>query len=317
MERVQPTSGLPSYEMGQTMTRYPILLVGFNRPEKILERTKEILSWNPSDLYISIDAAKTSVERNSTREIRDQLKPFIVNPRVHLIFRSQNYGIKGHIPHAIDEILQKHSAIVVIEDDVQCSEIFYGEICKALNLHGNDYLTVGGFSSLPFRFFATRNRWRETRYFSAWGWGITRESWLKYERTIDVQNLHINLEGSKIWKKLSNSQKKTWIGRFSKVSTGEKITWDFQMQYSSFVHNYYHLNSLFRICENQGFSDERGTNTKSKRPLPLGRYYLNNSPFDKILLRRIPQIALEFLDSFVIAGDRVLLHKLSKIRRVF
>ena len=44
------------------------------------------------------------------------------------------------------------------------------------------------------------------------------------------------------------------------------LTWDFQMQFTSFVNNLYHLLPKYRLCDNVGFDDLRATNTKNRRP---------------------------------------------------
>lgn len=289
-------------------SKYPVLLIGFNRPKEICERAEEFLSWGTSELYISIDGAKNNEDAVFSNEIRARLEKFQSDSRVNLIFRSRNYGLREHLPTAVDEVLARNEAVIVIEDDIRCTPAFYENLCNSLKIHGDQYMTIGGFSSLPFHGSFMVNRWRETKYFSAWGWGITRVSWSKYHRTIDLETFQSQLCKSAIWKTLNYTQRETWTGRFVKIATG-KSTWDFQMQYSSFVHELRHLNVVFRICENVGFEDARGTNTNSGRPFYLGSEVMSNSKFATKHSSFIARTILQWLDSVVIAGDRVILHK--------
>jgi hypothetical protein len=295
--------------------RYPVLLLGFNRPEKTVERAREILRCNPSLLYISIDGPRNKRDEQTREEIRVQLGEFKSNHKVEITYREKNLGLQYHLPRAVNEILQLHDGIIVIEDDVKCSTVFYTEVCDALNCFGDDYMTVGGFSPISIFLPKLCNRWRPTKYFSAWGWGITRKSWQKYEPTIELNFEKENLLRSNLWSELNDYQKKTWLGRFSKVSTGEKSTWDFQMQYSSFKNDLYHLNVFFRICENVGFADIRGTNTKSDRPTLLGKEFLSEAKFKHKRCPKPIQRVMEVLDSIVIAGDRKMLHLIANGRR--
>lgn len=295
--------------------KYPVLLLGFNRPEKTLERAREILLCNPSTLYISIDGPRNKRDEQAREEIRAQLGEFKSNHKVEITYREMNLGLQNHLPRAVNEILQQNEGIIVIEDDVKCSTVFYTEVCDALNRFGDDYMTVGGFSPISIKLPKLYNRWRPTKYFSAWGWGITRKSWQKYESTIELSFEKENLLRGNLWSELNKSQKNTWLGRFQKVSTGEISTWDFQMQYSSFKYDLYHLNVFFRICENVGFADIRGTNTKSDRPTLLGKEFLSEAKFKHKRCPKPLQRIMEVLDSIVIAGDRKTLHMLANGRR--
>lgn len=292
------------------------MLLGFNRPENIKARAREILYWNPSMLYISIDGPRNEKEAIARIETKEHLQEYKSNNKVRIIYRETNFGLEKHLPQAIDEVLTQHDGVIVIEDDVKCAPTFYTAVCEALNLYGHEYMTIGGFSPINFDAFLIRNRWRSTKYFSAWGWGVSRSSWEKYERNIDLKHYKQHLESGQMWHHLTRFQKNTWLGRFEKVASGRKKTWDFQMQYSSFKNDLLHLNVLFRICENVGFADIRGTNTKMNRPKLLGGEHLSQKEFVHKQLPALIQVILEHLDSIVIAGDRKMLHFLSKIRQL-
>lgn len=310
MNSRKPQPGL----FGSSSERYPVLLLGFNRPEKTRERAQEILQCDPSMLYISIDGPRNQGEEVTRKEIVKQLREFKSNHNVMTIYREKNLGLEKHLPQAINEILKQHNGVIIIEDDVQCSTVFYKEVSEAMYLYGDEYMTIGGFSPISFDIKMIHNRWRPTKYFSAWGWGVTKSSWEKYEPIIDHELIERELESSRLWHELGNFQKNTWLGRFQKVATGNKKTWDFQMQYSSFKHDLLHLNVLFRICENVGFGDIRGTNTKTNRPTLLGREYLSQSKFVSHRCPGSVQRFFEILDSIVIAGDRKIPNLLSKRR---
>lgn len=306
------TEILANKNFESSASSYPVLLIGYNRLEKLIDRIVEVLSWKTSKLYISIDGGDDEKQQFYFDQIQILLKEKCSETPIVIIQRSHNLGLGKHLPLAVTEILENHHGVIVIEDDIQCSSEFYKEICIALTLHGEKYMTIGGFSSFPFKAKWFPNKWRETKYFSAWGWGVTQSSWRRYENTIHQESFGEKLNESQIWNSLSSSQKRTWLGRFQKVASGEKITWDFQMQFSSFANGYLHLNSLFRISENVGFGDTRGTNTKSKRPLLLGRESLTETKFKSSQLHKSGGKIMEFLDSLVIAGDRKTFHHLVK-----
>ena len=57
--------------------------------------------------------------------------------------------------------------------------------------------TVGAFSPLKLpRNLEFLNSWRKTHYFSCWGWGVSREIWLKYEVDLRKEDLDNSLSKS-------------------------------------------------------------------------------------------------------------------------
>ena len=51
----------------------PVLLLGYNRPEYIKTRLIEIMSWDPTGIYINIDGPKNENDSRAYKEINDFL----------------------------------------------------------------------------------------------------------------------------------------------------------------------------------------------------------------------------------------------------
>lgn len=278
----------------------PILIVGYNRPEMLLERIEEALKTNCQSIFVAIDGGL------SDKEIKVQMdrlcQHYSKQPRLNFIRQTSNLGLSKHMVESVNTVLNSYHAIVVIEDDIKVAPNFYSNMVKILTNWNPIYFAVGGFSSLwGSNFFP--NRWRESTYVSIWGWGITRENWKKYSITIDKNSFHESLQQSKIWRELSNREKKIWIYRFTKVANNPSFTWDTQIQYASFINNMKNVQSLWRISENVGFNNEVSTNTKGKRPIVYGSESTSSSdiPINNLIQGRLARL-IEVLDRFVIVG---------------
>ena len=287
-----------------------LLILGFSRPEFIKSRLEEseFLGDFGVNLICSIDGFRDNQQRKELKYeyfgLREQY------PNVEWVLENTNLGLAKHITTRVTESLQVYENLIVIEDDVSVSKN------GLLSLHDilqeefpSSVFTAGMFGMLPKNQIEhlIKNRWRTTKYFSAWGWAIQREKWQHYELDIVKKYGIEKLSKGMIWNQLRECQKQRWIKRFSKVIIKPDLTWDFQMQYLSFLNEFQNVLPLYRICDNEGFDDQRATNTKT--PIP-GWYYgkrsnSNISPNAKVRNRYLGNL-VEYLDSISWIGDQKL-----------
>jgi hypothetical protein len=284
-----------------------ILLLGFRRPEFIEKRLSEMSAWIETrrDILVSVDGQEEFSGSSISKKFRElELK----YPSVNWIQHSKNLGISNHLVRQLDECLKVRDNVIVIEDDISVTMNSLKAIEEALSQPSDkSIMTVGLFGSLPneISIFSHHNSWRKTKYFSAWGWGIQKEAWQIYDQNI-VRRYGLNaLKSSQIWQELNDAQRRRWLHRFTKVMSNPSLTWDFQMQFTSFVNNLYHLLPKYRLCDNVGFDDLRATNTKNRRP-----NWYRGTKTDKTPDKAIPHLGhtqtkiLEKIDSYTWIGDR-------------
>jgi hypothetical protein len=293
-----------------------IIVVGFNRPEYLIELL-EFLSINDfQNIFVSIDS-------NKEGHINDEIKALAASEFSDFswIFRDSNLGIGKHVPTVVSEVLENFDNCVVLEDDVRVS-------AKALNSGINllsqrlpeNYMTIGFFGGVWFKpwkqLLFGRNCWRETEYFSAWGWGIQRESWSKYSHYLKKELIELQLANSDIWNQKTPLSQKRWLRRFKVVAESPDFSWDFQMQYATYVSRSVHLLPTFSAAENCGFDDYRSTNTKSRKPRWHSGRKLDCEIEQRIRKHGLNQKILLSLDKLTWAGD-LNLHSLVLSSRLY
>jgi len=293
-----------------------VLLVGYNRPELILKSIERLANLGDLRIIVSIDGQKipNSNLADNWRSISN------LYSRLTWKLRNTNLGLATHIVTAITEVLNEYDNCIVLEDDVQVEVSPLLEMGELLNSRlPNSVLTVGlfgGLPSLPFLSSILKNRWRSTRYFSAWGWGIQREDWKNFD--LNIASRYESELDSLIIKYLGKSRLATWKRRFKIVAENPKFTWDYQLFLYSLVFNKKHILPTFRTCENVGFDDSRASNTRDGLP----SWYKGSSSRsishkkargDKTLITAILQI----VDSLTWAGDQPQIQKTREFRRKF
>ena len=292
-----------------------ILILGYARPELIARRIAELqgLLQDENRLIISVDRFEGKDSKKIEKQFLELKEKY---SKIEWIFSKNRLGLAAHITTRISELVCNFTTLSVIEDDVAVSAPAVSSMFSAQEENAfQTFMTIGLFGSLvqsaPFRIF--RNQWRTTPYFSAWGWSVRKEMWSLYQLDIVKRLGREALLKTPGWNSLNDFQKRRWDHRFSKVEQNPLLTWDFQMQFISWLHGLNHALPLFRLCDNEGFEDQRSTNTKSKLP----RWYLGKSEAkapvaSELIENGIITQCSELIDSYTWIGDR---HPRDLIRR--
>jgi hypothetical protein len=295
-----------------------VLLLGYNRPENIVQRIQEISANKPKHLYLSIDGAESREIRKSIKSaVETSLNEYHDPKAVSVYFRDSRLGLSRHILTAMDTVLETEDKVIVLEDDIKIGSSFVSQLTAGFNTFSDNprFGTAGGFSGVPITFSKLNNYWRTTRYFSAWGWMTNVRNWEKYQFMLPPGDINNQLRDSKSWQDLNRRQQEVWLHRFDKVRKNPELTWDFQVQYLSFKYDLINVLPLFRICENVGFGDSRSTNTKSPKPKWMQSGIVSTSSFRGSLSTAASNLIASHIDSFAISGDSSLRQNLNWIRR--
>lgn len=285
-----------------------ILLIGYNRWDLLEKRLLELTQSHidTQSVYLSIDGlSKGDIDFHRNTRIAN-LESSVLPFTLSVIQRPSNLGCSNHIITAVSEVLSLHERVIVIEDDVSISPIFISSMTEALHALSKfeDVGTIGGFSNfhkrLHFPFIFRKNYWRKTKYFSAWGWGTTAEFWEKFERISDIENVEEYLSESSIWTNFSKRKQQIWLNRF------KRGVWDFNLQLVLFKHEKLNLLPALRIIDNEGFSDDRSTHTKHKRPgnlFGIGKSDISPTEFKMVEGSLFLKYFWGFMDSNLWAAD--------------
>jgi hypothetical protein len=225
------------------------------------------------------------------------------------IREERNLGLAEHLVRRVRECLSTYDNLLILEDDISTSPKAILELMKLLSVElDSEFLTAGLFGAISGRVLGKviRNHWRPTKYFSAWGWALQKESADLIDLEVIKKNDMRILEKSMVWNELSENQKERWKYRFHKVSENPRYTWDYQMQFLSFMLNKNHLLPRFRLCDNEGFADIRATNTKLPRPRWYRGKKFDQKSLEEMSVKRNFLPAYELVDSLTWIGDRKL-----------
>ena len=112
---------------------FPVLLIGFNRPELIAKRLGELSGSTSREIYVSIDYHSPEMQRQMEAAINNSVNSNSSN-KVITIFHDKNLGLARHVTKAISLVLQNHDRVIVLEDDISVNEQAIGSLCQVLGI---------------------------------------------------------------------------------------------------------------------------------------------------------------------------------------
>lgn len=292
-----------------------LLLIGYNRINLTLSALSKSLNLQHySDnlkIYVSLDGPKNREETRSSLDLIniEQIKKLIFSVNGQLFYHEFNLGVDTHIPWAIGRVLKECEGLIVIEDDIDFSEDAIASMILRLQsaiLHNElePILAMSGIGTIGIGPITIKSRWRTSRYFSAWGYALTRKFWQEHQKRLQ-KNYDIEgfLDKSINWNLLNNRKKEIWVERFSREN------YDYQLQKTIFELGINTIAPSLRIMKNIGFSDAGATNTRYEVPKFMkyrsfeGQVKCENQI---TLLSRLLNSFLVWLDSNTWAGDGLL-----------
>ena len=243
---------------------HPLVLFCYNRPDH-LERTLAALKLNDlseqSDLYVFSDGPGTAEAEDGVHAVRTLLAGIRGFKSVQLVEHVTNMGLAASVISGVTEVLQQHTACIVLEDDLETSPHFLSYMNEALNHYKEDFriFSVSGYcppiqlpADCPFQSFLFAR-------INSWGWGTWRDRWEKVDWEVadfkgfiadKKQRTRLEQQGADLPVMLLKQQQgkiASWAVRFNQASFNLGMT------------NVYPVHSLVR---NQG-ADGSGTHMKS------------------------------------------------------
>jgi len=287
------------------------LLIGFNRPLLIQERLNELAHLSDTDvtIYVSIDGPRegNTEDESAINQIKTNLVEFSATKSLVTWISPTNKGCDVHIFDSITKVLRENEYVVVIEDDIAISSSAILEIMAMSEetAENNRIMPIVAMSGISRRVNLLQNKWRYSRYFSAWGFALSKEFWNSHMQNMEIKDSFTvaeKLSNSERWLKLSNRKKRIWLERINRGN------YDYAIQRTIFFDDLKTIAPLFRISDNLGHGSQGASHTRFKTPRFLRFSVLNrNDVFNRNLIQSDLLTAIfTWLDSQTWAGDGLL-----------
>ena len=166
------------------MKTAPIVLFCFNRPEH-LKKTVEALQQNAlaavSTLYVFSDGPRNQSDMSKVAAVRDYLVTLSGFREIHFVEKQENVGLANSVISGVTEVLQKHGRVIVMEDDLVCTNDFLDYMNKML-VEYKDAPSVFSVTGYLFPIEVPKTYQLDICSLpraSSWGWGTWLNRWEK------------------------------------------------------------------------------------------------------------------------------------------
>ena len=266
-----------------TPTYAPILLFTYNRPAHT-RRLVESLLQNPesarSRLFIYSDAPRDEAARPAVDEVRRYLRTLSGFGGIHLVERTENWGLARSVINGVTSLLQDFDRVIVLEDDLVLSPVFLRFMNEALETY-QDEPRVGHIQACDFTQDPSLPETFLIKWTGSWGWATWRRAWKLFNP--DGRALLNELEQRHLTREFDFGGAYRYTRMLRRQVKGLNDSWAIRWNASLFLADVLSLNVGRSLVQNGGF-DGSGTNCGG------GGLYASTLRADPLPVRRISPI---------------------------
>jgi len=156
----------------------PVVLFVYARPDT-LQRTLAALKSNPIPLlYVYCDGAADAGVADKVRQVRAMVHE-IDWCRTEIFENARNLGLGTSIRTGVTDVLSRHEAAIVFEDDIVCVPGTYEYLAAALRHYASvpEVMSVSAWTHPDVQPADVVGVPHFSGRFACWGWGTWRRAW--------------------------------------------------------------------------------------------------------------------------------------------
>jgi len=203
------------------MTRIPILLIAFNRPEHTRKVLESIMESNPRDLYVFQDGARTDnvLDGEKCAKVRQVVETMMNGSETcfHTLYSSTNLGCGPGPMTAMNWFFSENEMGIILEDDAVPHPDFF-PYAEELLLKYKEDKTVCAIGSMN----VDTQRWGDGSYYFSMmnrnlcAWATWRRAWERFDlRLMDVSRKQ--LDKALRWYGCGVLEREFWCDRLDEV----------------------------------------------------------------------------------------------------
>jgi len=246
----------------------PVAMIVFNRPRQTEHVFAQIREARPSRLFLIADGPRPDRdgEFELCRKVRQIVSKVDWPCNVETNFADRNMGCRSRVVSGLNWVFSLVEEAIILEDDCLPDPTFF-PYCSNLLQRYRDCSQIGmicGFNPLP-KAFCFPYCYYFTRMVMVWGWATWRRTWREYDEELRTwpavrQDRLLNL--------LFRERRivKHWTNVFDAMYQGVgPNTWDYQLVYTSWTHNWLNIVPKCNLVQNVGFEAD-ATHTPTVDP---------------------------------------------------
>lgn len=247
----------------------PILIIIYNRPDKVRTLVKKLNRLAPSEIFVCADGPRDLESEMSCADARREIEKLDSKHRVKKRYSERNLGCGLNVSSGISWFFEHVDRGIILEDDIEFDENFIRFCNLALEKFANDP-SVFMISGAPYVSTSESGKVFFSNYPNIWGWATWRNSWEDYSPSMDGEGCSLKVF-SIAYKQLSRVKAALfWSFVLHLCRTRKLDAWDHQMYYYMWKKNAFALTPSHPLTDNIGFDGDATAMTK--RPQYLAHH---------------------------------------------
>ena len=164
------------------MSKLPVLLIVFNRPETTERVFEAVRGYAPERLYIAADGPRPGkADAAGCAAVRKIFSRVDWPCEVRTRFREKNLGCREAPPDAVGWFFEQEEEGVILEDDCLPSPDFFRFCGEMLARYRNDERIMMIAGTCYFGRRLNPEDYTFSRFTWTWGWASTRKAWRNFD----------------------------------------------------------------------------------------------------------------------------------------
>ncbi|MBI4883348.1 MAG: hypothetical protein HY826_04760 [Actinobacteria bacterium] len=247
------------------MAAVPVLLLGFNRPDRLADLVESLRATAPPVVRVAIDGPRATHADDLRRvsETRAAVQRIDWTDDVGTLFRDANLGLEQAVPAAVSWVLDEFESVIVIEDDVGVGGQFVEFATRALRTFEkrSEVFHVSGYNVVPQDIISDpAAAARLSRVAESFAWATWRRAWQHYDPTLKWGTDCSIAELAAVLG--SRTAAIRWKQNFSLARHGRISSWAYRWMASIWQHDGYCLSPNCNLITYRGYRG--GTHTRRR-----------------------------------------------------
>lgn len=237
------------------MFNTPILLIIFNRPDKVERLIDSLRTVKPTRVYVSADGPRKDVPTDNARcaSARSALSRIDWPCEVITNFHECNTGADFGPEKALNWFFDTVEEGIVLEDDCIAHPDFFRFAQDMLSRYRtNDNIMMISGNNFQNGIRRGEGSYYFSKYPSTWGWASWKRAWKHYDtKTSDYREFMNKNILDTICQ--STIEKKYWKKFFEKINSGKLEHWDIKWIFAIWNNNGISITPNVNLVKNVGF----------------------------------------------------------------
>jgi len=257
----------------------PLLLIIYNRPDKVKELILSLSKIKPQKIYVFCDGPKTKSDFVKVEQAKNEIEKISWTKNVSTNYSQKNNGCKYGVIKALDWFFENEKEGIILEDDCIPNKSFFDFSSQLLDKNRNDQrISLISGTNLGFSDQSDNSSYFFSRNSIIWGWATWSDRW-------QIYNKYLNMPRQKLFSKNNIKAAQRFgfsnklIKNIIKSHKGTIDTWDFLWSYFNIIENRLSIVPSYNLITNIGFGNG---STHTKIETSLSNLKKQNMPKDII-----------------------------------